>query len=537
MHYLKRLCILVSIITFQSHATAQTLFQKTFGGAVHDYCYAGQQTSDKGFAAFGYTNNFGAGKNDFYLLRTDSAGNYLWAKTYGGSGDDQGYAMQQTNDGGFILCGYSRGFSAGDYDVYLVKTNAGGDTLWSKTYGGPKDDFGNTVMQTADGGYIIGGYTTSYTLAGDSGSAYLLKTDAKGQLQWSESIGGGSQYTDIYSVKQLPDKGYALTGYTNSFGATAGDAFLCRTDSTGQILFTRLYGTIGSGWGTGLIANSQGGFVLTGAISNDSKSLNQDAFILTTNSTGDTLFTKAYAGTGIDIAQSVQICPGGYAIAGYTSSFGAGGYDDFLTRTNTTGDTLFSSCYGGSQDENTNALSAWSPEAGFALFGFSASYDTGAFNKMQIIRTDAGGRSSCDRHSCNFHVYNPPIRVSTVNAQTFICSSQQKSVKSLVNSGGIINDNCGHVDLHEEPGLVPELSIYPNPGSDLIHILLTGVSEGEHQLLLLNSLGQVVYSKHTWEVKSIQSADLNVGLLPAGLYLLKFNNGIRSTCIRLLVSH
>ena len=90
----------------------------------------------------------------------------LWTRTYGGSGDDWAYSVQQTTDGGYIVAGYTTSFGAGDSDFYLVKTNSQGDTLWTRTYGGSSDDWAYSVQQTADGGYIVAGYTMSFG-AGD----------------------------------------------------------------------------------------------------------------------------------------------------------------------------------------------------------------------------------------------------------------------------------------------------------------------------------------------------------------------------------
>ena len=91
----------------------------------------------------------------------------LWTRTYGGSGDEWAYSVQQTADGGYIVAGYTYSFGAGGGDFYLVKTNSQGDTLWTRTYGGSDDDGAYSVQQTADGGYIVAGYHPSFG-AGDA---------------------------------------------------------------------------------------------------------------------------------------------------------------------------------------------------------------------------------------------------------------------------------------------------------------------------------------------------------------------------------
>jgi hypothetical protein len=101
-------------------------WSRTYGGTNDDKAYALVQTGDGGFAIAGSTDSFGAGGYDFWLVKTDASGNMQWNKTYGGTGDDEAYALVQTGDGGYALAGYTESFGAGHYDFWLVKTDAGG---------------------------------------------------------------------------------------------------------------------------------------------------------------------------------------------------------------------------------------------------------------------------------------------------------------------------------------------------------------------------------------------------------------------------
>ena len=209
------------------------------GGAADDWAYSVQQTADGGYIVAGYTNSFGAGDYDFYLVKTNSQGDTLWTRTYGGSDDDWAYSVQQTADGGYIVAGYTYSFGAGDDDFYLVKTNSQGDTLWTRTYGGSGDDEAYSVQQTADGGYIVAGYTSSF--GAGSGDFYLVKTNSQGDTLWTRTY-GGSGYDGAYSVQQTADGGYIVAGYTGSFGAGSDDFYLVKTNSQGDTLWTRTYG-------------------------------------------------------------------------------------------------------------------------------------------------------------------------------------------------------------------------------------------------------------------------------------------------------
>jgi hypothetical protein len=151
---------------------------RTFGGINHDYALSVQQTNDGGYIITGYTGSFGSGYSDVYLIKTDSGGNEEWSKTFGGIKYDSAHSVQQTNDDGYIIAATTSSFGSGARDVYLIKTDSGGNEEWSKTFGGISHDYGCSIQQTRDGGYIITGYTFSFGAGGID--AYLIKTDASG---------------------------------------------------------------------------------------------------------------------------------------------------------------------------------------------------------------------------------------------------------------------------------------------------------------------------------------------------------------------
>jgi ribosomal protein L21E len=156
----------------------------TYGGTEGDEGYSVCPVRDGGFAIAGYTTSFGTGGPDVYLIKTDVSGNGTWYQTFNGG---QGYSIRQTTDDGFVITGYKSTGEPGWYDVWLIKTDTYGHELWSKTYGGDSADIGQSVCQTTDGGYILAGYTSSY----GSGlyDAWLIKTDSSGNMTWSKTFG------------------------------------------------------------------------------------------------------------------------------------------------------------------------------------------------------------------------------------------------------------------------------------------------------------------------------------------------------------
>jgi len=210
--------------------SGDTLWTKTFGGPGEDRFRELHQTADGGFILVSETLSFGAGNSDVYLVKTDSIGNLLWTKTYGGSSSDYGYSVRQTTDGGYIIAGYTQSFGSGGTDVYIIKTDNSGNLEWTKTYGGGSDDYGYSIRKTTDGGYIIAGYTTSF---GEAGDVYLIRIDANGELIWSKAF-GGSQTDYGWSVRQTVDEGFIIAGYTRSFGSGNEDVYLIKTDQLGN---------------------------------------------------------------------------------------------------------------------------------------------------------------------------------------------------------------------------------------------------------------------------------------------------------------
>jgi hypothetical protein len=193
----------------KTDSTGVQQWDQKIGGGGNDYGYCVRQTTDGGYIIAGYTNSFGAGLNDVYLIKTDTSGNPTWTQTFGGTSNDEGQSVRQTSDGGYIITGFTFSYGAGQDDIYLIKTDAGGNPTWTQTFGGANFDEGYSVRQTSDGGYLIGG--TTQTFGGGGIDAYVVKTDASGTKQWDNTYGGPNQ-DDGQCADETTDGGFIIAG-------------------------------------------------------------------------------------------------------------------------------------------------------------------------------------------------------------------------------------------------------------------------------------------------------------------------------------
>jgi hypothetical protein len=368
-------------------ARAAVGWSKTFGGTGSDAGWGDiVQTSDEGYALSGDTASFGAGSGDYWLIKTDAAGNMQWNKTYGGTGSDSESAMCQTSDGGYALGGVTNSFGAGSNDFWLVKTDASGNMQWNKTYGGTGNDYGYSVVQTSDGGYALAGLTTSFGAGGND--AYLVKTDASGNMQWNQTYGGtGSDI--VYLLVATPDGGYALGGRTASFGAGSDDFWIVKTDAAGNMQWNKTYGGTGSDTGMYLIRTAEGGYAITGFTSSFGAG-SSDFWLVKTDASGNMQWNQTYGGTGADHGiHMLQSAEGGYAIIGYTESFGAGGMDAWLVKTNAAGNMQWNQTYGGTLNDAGWCL-IQTIDGGYAIAGNTFSFGAGD-RDFYFVKTDELG--------------------------------------------------------------------------------------------------------------------------------------------------
>jgi predicted secreted protein len=369
-------------------ACADSMWSQTYGGTEDDgtagFYIEIVQTSEGGYAIFGITRSFGAGNSDFWLIKTDAAGDMQWNRTYGGALAERSSEMRQTADGGYVMAGSTKSFGAGNEDFWIVKTDSVGNMQWNKTYGGTGTDRGWSIVETTDGGYAVGGWTTSFGAGGTD--AWLIKTDATGNMQWNKTFGGsGTDYG--LSLAQTGDGGYTFLGSTTSFGAGSTDLWLIKTDSGGNMQWNKTYGTTEFEEGYGMKPTSDGGYII-GATTGPFVALN--AWLVKTDGSGNMQWNKTYGGTMMELGGvAIQTNDGGYAMTIQTTSFGAGGTDAWLVKTDADGNMQWNRTYGGTGSEDAYCLIQTS-DGGYAIGGWTDSFGAGGID-IWLVKTDEYG--------------------------------------------------------------------------------------------------------------------------------------------------
>jgi uncharacterized delta-60 repeat protein len=317
------------VLKLRGDGTVQ--WQKTYGGDNDEAADLIYQTSDGGYAVVGYTASFGAGAIDVWILKLREDGTIEWQKTYGGRDEDEAVAIQQTSDGGYVVAGETQSFGAGDWDVWILKLNENGTVQWQKTYGGKKLDTtsADPIQQTSDGGYIVCGRTASFGAGGYD--VWVLKLDENGVIQWQKTFGGPSD-DEAHSVRQTLDGGYAVAGFTWSFGAGDWDIWVLKLDGNGAIQWQKTFGGTENEVCWSIHHTSDGGCVVAGETESFGAG-GSDFWVLKLRPDGTLEWQKTYGGQEDDYAVSIrQTSDGGYVVAGGTESFGAGSYDFWVLK-------------------------------------------------------------------------------------------------------------------------------------------------------------------------------------------------------------
>ncbi|KPL07661.1 hypothetical protein AMJ86_03510 [bacterium SM23_57] len=330
----------------------------------------------------------------------------LWSRIHSISpmGDiDDGKCVRQTTDGGYIITGscVPNGLES-HVDLLLLKTDTLGHILWTQTYGRGFVEEGLSVEQTSDGGYIIGGRAVSgvYPVVDPPYSdVWMLKTDSYGDTLWTKTYGDSGTNEYCTSIQQTPDLGYIMTGTMNSeycypnyeineeYDPVASRAWLLRTDSSGDTLWTKFY--LERSYGNSVVQTSDGGFVITGWVFPDEQDIQSDVLLIKTDSSGDTLWTKTIEGADYEVGFCARQTYDGYVLVGQTKPAGSR-YNALLIKTDLSGEVLWTRNIGGDLSDAGFTVEVAS-DGGFFITGTTNGNWWVHQGDMWAFKTDANG--------------------------------------------------------------------------------------------------------------------------------------------------
>ena len=365
------------------------LFNNTFVDASYDYGRSLIQTNDGNYLIVGNMSILGDNYSNALLVKIDHTGEQKWKRDFTFSSTDRLNTVKELADGSLIMAGFT--MSATDYskDVLVIKTDAQGNVEWQRSYGDAQDETANSIDISNGGGFIITGEVINANTG--FGLCHLMKIDDEGELSWSNTF-GGSQNDNGFSVTSTNDGGFAITGVTRSLGDNDGDAWLIKVSDSGAIQWERTYGGEDTEFGRAIHQTVDGGYIIIGQTESFGAG-SSDAYLLKTDSEGNEMWSQTFGGQGTDQGRYVvESADQGYLISGYTDSFGAsGGFNFWMIKTNSLGELEWQRFFGEHGDDR-GLSGIQTLDGGYAIAGYTSSVGSNSSNIL-FIKTDDNGNS------------------------------------------------------------------------------------------------------------------------------------------------
>jgi type 1 glutamine amidotransferase len=480
-------------------------WQKTLGGTSDDWPTSIQQTADGGYIVAGRTSSYDGdvighhGSYDFWVVKINSLGAIVWQKTLGGSNNEEALSIQQTADGGYIVAGYTSsndGDVTGNHgydDIWVLKLNSLGAIVWQKTLGGTSDEWLSSIQQTADGGYIVAGSTSSndgdVTTNHGGRDFWVVKLNSLGAIVWQKTFGGTSN-EEVLSIQKTADGGYIVAGSASSNdGDVIGnhgltDFWVVKLNNLGAIVWQKTLGGISYDVPTSIQQTADGGYIVAGYTSSNDGDISRnqgltDFWVVKLNNLGAIVWQKTLGGTNYDWPTFIQqTADGAYIIAGATLSndgdvTGNHGLTDFwVVKLNNLGAIVWQKTLGGTSDDWLSSIQQTADE-GYIVAGDTKSNDGDVIGNH-------GGRDFW--------------------------------VVKLSNTLGINEVNTNNL-----------ISIYPNPAINEINVKIDANIIGA-SYVIYDQLGRsVLIGKLTDE-----NSDIDIRVLPKGIYVFSLGNNYKS---------
>ena len=488
-----------------------------------------------------------------------------WQKTYGGTGNEGIQSLRQTADSGYILACYTTSNDSdvsgnhGGGDAWIVKTNANGVIQWRKTLGGTNYDYPIMISET-NNGFLLTGQTNSNngtiaTANHGAGDAWVLKLDDTGGTVWQKVL-GGSSWDFGNSITPTSDHGCIMTGGTYSSDGDvsglhgAGDVWVVKFDSSGNIQWNKTYGGTDDDWGFTIKQTFEGGYIVAASTASNNGDVtsnhgSQDAWIIKLNDTGAISWQKTYGGSNFEQALPiVQTSDSGYIFSGETYSNDGdisanhGGWDYWLVKINATGTLVWEKTYGGTNDDLPTYMQQ-TGDGGFILGGFTASNSgdvTGNHgpDDMWVVKTnDTGymqwekcfGGTGNDTANCIIQTFDGGYAIAGAT------TSHNGDITQ--NRGG---EDCWLVKLNATTGVptiknnADDIKVYPVVSDGMVYIELPEARK-QAQIRLMNLDGQALPVQ---ELSGGLTHSLQLSNIPPAMYIIQVIDKDRINSFRII---
>ena len=535
------------------------LWQNSFCGDGADYLEHVVQTSDGGYFVAGYSNSNATsdksenavGEYDYWVIKTDAAGNIEWDNTIGGADHEELWCAEQTADGGYILGGNSNSYPSGDksegnlygsFDWWVVKLNNSGTVVWENTIVANYNDKLTAIHQTSDGGYIAAGFSAS-GIAGDkteeaNGEDYwLIKFNSVGNIEWQNTIAGNS-VDQLWDMIETTDGGYILAGSSSStisLDKTEGnvglqDYWVVKVNAMGNIMWQTVIGGNLNDILSGIRQTTDGGYILGGYSQSDvsgnknepnyGEYLSNDFWIIKLNSTGGAEWQNVIGGSKDDVLLSLDVCDdGGYILGGYSKSPAStdktlesfGNYDYWIVKLAGAVTCEIPAAIYSDNITSTTVTIHWDAVAGAT--------------KYQINYRPVGGGGWLKKNSLMNAKNLTGLIPNTIYEYKIktICGAEASSFSSLFNFTTLPLKEAGENFVPIAIGM----EIYPNPASDQITVFspqssvhVPQPSVNDASIIITNISGKIIYQNEL----SAEVTIIDVSSYAAGIYFVEINN-------------
>jgi len=481
--------LFIASILFFSFTRAQVInFEKTYGLAGYNEGRQILPVEKNSYILLGNTSGFYQVTN-IYFAKLDSAGKIIWDKTYGGDTLCWGNSFKQTRDNGFIITGYTTDAN-GNYMVLLLKTDSSGQMQWKKTYGGSNWNFGYDLLVSKDSGYVIAGKTYSYGKG--NADAYVIKTNSYGDTLWTKTYGDTAE--DVAESIDTLNNNFIIAGYSNSFGTGEYDGYIINIDQNGNLNWYKIFGSTYNTEFFKIKHTKDTCMILVGCSTIPTNTAKTVDYIIKMDSLGKNFLWSKQIGGCNALYDVTQDNKGNFLVGGYTDSCGGsdicggGKKDCILIFMDNQGNNVRGKTFGKANDELCYSAN-FTRDGGYILAGTTWSEGLGISN-IFVVKTDS-----------NFYANDSNI-------------IQETAIKNII------------------PNEKNNILIFPNPTSGIVYINNIDPDSDALKISLYDLCGNLCYN--TNYQKSINKIDIHH--LENGMYIIKIENGSQQTIKKIILN-